>query len=172
MDVLIRPYRIDDPPALYDAAVESVQEIYPFMPWCHPNLSVNELWKWVNDQISAFTAASQFEFVIESETGRLLGACGVNRIDRENRRANIGYWVRSSATRQGVASKAVKKLVDWAYQNTDLIRLEIVVSCQNYASLRAAEKSGAVREGLLQKRLLIHGKPHDAVIFSFTRDLE
>jgi RimJ/RimL family protein N-acetyltransferase len=170
MEIIIRPYKIDDATAIYDAAIESVQEVYPFMPWCHPNLSVNDLWKWVNDQISAFAAGKQFEFVIQSATGRLLGGCGVNQIDQENRRANLGYWVRTSATKQGVATQAVKQLVDWTYQNTNLIRLEVVVSSQNSASLRAAEKAGAVREGLLRKRLLIHGKPHDAVMFSFTRE--
>jgi hypothetical protein len=32
-----------------------------------------------------------------------------------------------------------------------------------------AEKAGAVREGVLHKRLLLHGFCHDAVLFSITR---
>jgi ribosomal-protein-serine acetyltransferase len=47
--------------------------------------------------------------------------------------------------------------------------LEIVVSTVNIASLRVAEKAGAVREGTLQSRLLLHGVTHDAVVFSFVR---
>ena len=169
MPILIRPYRLDDAPALYEAAIESVKEVYPFMSWCHPTLSINDLWKWVNDQISAFGARRQFEFAIQREDGRLLGGCGLNQIDGENRRANLGYWVRTSATGQGVARSAIRELVDWAYQNTNLIRLELIISSQNSASLRTAENAGAVKEGILKNRLLLHGKPHDAVVFSFTR---
>jgi RimJ/RimL family protein N-acetyltransferase len=172
MEISIRPYSLNDPPLLFDAATESVNEIYPFMPWCHPNLSVNEVWKWVNDQISAFSAGRQFEFVIVAKNGRVLGGCGLNQIDQENRRANLGYWVRTSATRQGVATNAIKELVEWGYQNTNLIRIEIVVSSKNQASLRAAEKAGAVKEGLLRNRILLHGTPHDAVMFSFVRDVK
>ena len=91
-----------------------------------------------------------------------MGGCGLNQIDGENRRANLGYWVRTSATGQGVARSAIRELVDWAYQNTNLIRLELIISSRNSASLRTAENAGAVREGILKNRLLLHGKPHDA----------
>jgi ribosomal-protein-serine acetyltransferase len=60
-------------------------------------------------------------------------------------------------------------LVGWAFNNTALVRLEVVVSTQNAASLRAAEKSGALSEGVLKKRLLLHGMWHDAVMLSFVR---
>jgi len=60
-------------------------------------------------------------------------------------------------------------LSDWAFSNTDLVRLEIVAAVGNRWSQRVAEKVEAVREGVLRKRLLIHGIWHDAVVFSITR---
>ncbi|HEX9142703.1 MAG TPA: GNAT family protein, partial [Candidatus Binatia bacterium] len=100
---------------------------------------------------------------------RFLGGCGLNQIEEENHRANLGYWVRSSAIGRGVATAAVRQLVQWAFNNTSLVRLEVVVSTQNAASLRVAEKSGASSEGVLKKRLLLHGIWHDAVMLSFVR---
>jgi RimJ/RimL family protein N-acetyltransferase len=79
--------------------------------------------------------------------------------------------VRTSAAGGGVATRAARLARDWAFASTDLIRLEIVVSVGNHRSLRVAEKAGAVREGILRRRLITHGKAHDAVVFSFTRDL-
>jgi ribosomal-protein-serine acetyltransferase len=167
--ISIRPYRVDDAAALYEAAMESVLEIRPFMPWCRPDLTVEEARGWIEAQESAFEARKAFEFIILSAECPFLGGCGLNQIDDVNHRANLGYWVRSSATRRGIATTAIKQLVQWAFRNTDLVRLEVVVSTQNAASLRAAEKSGAVREVVLKKRLLLHGTPHDAVILSFVR---
>ena len=167
--VSIRPYRLDDAAALHEAAIESVSEVRPFMPWCRPDLTVGAARHWIEEQVSAFAAGKAFEFVIVAPDGRFLGSCGLNQIDEMNHRANLGYWVRSSASGHGVATMAIEQLVQWAFGNTDLVRLEAVVSTQNAASLRAAEKSGAVREANLKKRLCLHGSWHDAVMLSFIR---
>jgi len=57
----------------------------------------------------------------------------------------------------------------WAFASTELVRLEILVAISNLPSQRVAEKAGAVREGVLRRRLLLHGVSHDAVMFSLTR---
>lgn len=167
--VSIRPYRLDDAAALHEAAIESVWEVRPFMPWCRPDLTVEAARNWIEAQVAAFAAGRAFEFVIVAPDGRFLGGCGLNQIDEANHRANLAYWVRSSACGRGVATAAIRRLVHWAFENTDLVRLEVVVSTQNAASLRAAEKSGAVREAILRKRLCLHGSWHDAVMLSLIR---
>ena len=156
--VRIRPYRVDDAAALTEAAHESVAEVRPWMPWCHPGLSLEDTRAWLQLQVPAFQNGEAFEFAIVSEDGRFLGGCGVNQIDRDNRRANVGYWVRSSGARQA-ATASVGLISNWAFAHTDLVRLEIVIACGNAASLRVAEKSGAFREGLLRRRLVAPRRP-------------
>lgn len=137
-----------------------------WLPWCHAGYAPSEAEAWAGTQSAAFREGTQYEFAIESETGRFLGGCGLNYLDRLNRRANLGYWVRASESGRGVATRAVRLLLDWAARETDLDRLEIVVALENRASLRVAEKAGAVREGVLRHRLWIHGVAHDAAVFS------
>ena len=62
------------------------------------------------------------------------------------------------------ATEAVRQLLHWAAANTDFQRLEVLVSVENAPSLRVAEKSGAIREGVLRSRILLHGRFHDAVV--------
>jgi RimJ/RimL family protein N-acetyltransferase len=59
--------------------------------------------------------------------------------------------------------------VTWAYQNTDLQRLEIIAGVGNVASRRVAEKLGAECEGLLRKRLFLNGRPEDALMLALVR---
>jgi RimJ/RimL family protein N-acetyltransferase len=167
----IRPYRLDDDAALVDAALESVAEVQPWMPWCHPAYSLEDARAWLGFQVPAFERQTAFEFAIVDGGGRYLGGCGLNQLDPLNRRANLGYWVRSTVARQGVATAAVHALRDWGFASTDLVRLEIVVAAGNTASHRVAEKAGAAREGFLIRRLLLHGRLHDATMFAFTRDV-
>lgn len=167
--VTIRPYTLADIPSLFEAVRESVSTVGPWLPWCHANYTREEAREWVEKQVAALQAGTEYQFAILSETGRFLGGCGLNAVDPVHRRANLGYWVRSSAAGQGVVPAATRLLADWAFQNTDLNRLEIVVATDNARSLRVAEKAGAVREGVAWSRLLVHGVVQDAVIFSLTR---
>jgi len=68
-----------------------------------------------------------------------------------------------------LATPATRLVAAWGFANTKLNRLEILASVRNLASIRVAEKAGGVREGVLRSRLLLHGQPHDAVIFSIIR---
>jgi RimJ/RimL family protein N-acetyltransferase len=78
----------------------------------------------------------------------------------------LGYWVRSSQTRRDVATTATLLVARFGLEELKLNRVEIFVAAGNVASLRVAEKVGATREGLLRSSLVIHGKVHDAVMFS------
>jgi len=165
----LRPCRQGDEYLVIAAIEESRAEIAPFGAWCHADYSIEDARKWVGMQLVAQSVGSISEFLVVADDGTLLGACGLNDVDYLNRRANLGYWVRTSACGRGVATHAVMELVAWAFAKTDLERLEVLVSVRNAASLRVAEKAGAVREGILRRRLRLHGVNHDAIVFSFVR---
>ncbi|MBL0210127.1 MAG: GNAT family N-acetyltransferase [Holophagaceae bacterium] len=167
--IKIRPYELGDAQGLFDAARESVSTVGAWLWWCTSDFTIETATAWVEHQVSAFRSNAEYEFVIVSEKGLFLGGCGLNSIDERNARANLGYWVRSSTTLRGVATEAVLQVAQWAFQNTDLIRLEIVIAKDNRASLRVAEKAGAVREGVLRQRLHIQDTFQDSVMFSILK---
>jgi RimJ/RimL family protein N-acetyltransferase len=166
MNVSIRPYELGDVPHLFEAARESTVEVFPWLPWCHSAYRVEEAREWVASQVEAYRRRTEFQFVIVSENSRFLGGCGLNQLIPIHRVANLGYWVRTSASGCGVAPGAVRALSDWAFSNTDLERLEILAAVENRRSQRVAEKAGAHREGISRSRLLLHGRFHDAVVYS------
>jgi RimJ/RimL family protein N-acetyltransferase len=168
-DIEIRFYQESDAPALFEAARESVADVHPWLPWCHPDYALRESEAWIASHAEGRASGTHYEFAITDGEGSLLGGCGLNQIHPLHRFANLGYWVRSSAAGRGVAPAAVRLLADWAFRETDLLRLEIVAAVDNRRSQRVAEKAGAIREGLLRNRLLLHGQPHDVVIYAILR---
>ncbi len=165
----IRPYRVGDAAALFDAASESVDEVYPWLEWCHPGYTLAEAEVWTGSCERLFAEGVEYNFAIVDGSGAFLGGCGLNQINRAHRLANLGYWVRSSRAGRGVAAAATRLLADFAFTRTELVRLEILCAVGNRRSQRAAEKSGAIREGVLHDRLFFHGAPHDAVIYAVLR---
>ena len=83
---------------------------------------------------------------------------------------NLGYWVRTSAAGRGAATRATRLAARFGFEQLGLHRIEIVAAIDNIGSQRVAEKAGAVREGVLRKRLLIRGKSQDAVLYSLIRE--
>jgi len=166
--VLLRPYHPDDAVCVFEASRESVAEAGIWMPWCHADYSMEESSNWIKTCGEAWDKASAYEFaIVDSQNGRYFGGCGLNHIDSTNRIANLGYWVRSSLTRRGLATAAAVLLARFGLAELHLNRIEIVAAVGNRASQHVAEKAGAKREGILRNRILINGTAHDAVIFSF-----
>jgi RimJ/RimL family protein N-acetyltransferase len=108
------------------------------MPWCHATYSLDESNAWIDYCDAAWKEGAEYNFAIADRTERILGGCGLNQLRIEHRVANLGYWVRTSATRKGVATAAVRKLAHFAFRETNLARLEIVVALENVASHRVA----------------------------------
>jgi ribosomal-protein-serine acetyltransferase len=163
----IRPYEDDDVAKLFEAATESIAEMHPWLPWCHPAYSIEDSAGWVAGQADRWLSGSEFNFVIEDpRTGRFLGGVGLNNIQREHQMASLGYWVRTSAARRGVATAATLLCARFAFEQAGLTRVEIFMAVGNRASERVAIKCGARREGLLRNRIVLHGEAVDAHLFS------
>jgi RimJ/RimL family protein N-acetyltransferase len=167
--VHIRLYRPTDISEMVAAARESVADVSPWMPWCHADYSEADAAPWITATLEGHRTGATYEFAIEDDTGRYAGGCGINNINRGSGVANLGYWVRSSATGRGIAPAAVLQLTAWVFVNTPLHRLEIVAAVDNIRSQRVAEKVGAHRDAVLKKRTLVQGQPSDAVLFSVLR---
>lgn len=169
--VTVRTVRLADVDPVYDAAIESVAEIHPWMDWCHADMQRSETAKYVETALEAWKAGEQHPMVIAAtDDGRILGSIGMNRLDPIQRSANLGYWVRTSAAGRGIATTATRLLATWGLTKTDLVRIEIRMAVGNIASQRVAEKAGAVREGVDRDGLFFHGRAADAVRFSLIRD--
>ncbi len=165
--VILRPYRKADAARLYEAACQSTAEVFPWLPWCHPDYSLDESRSYIQGTIQAWRDDTLFEFTMNDPTdGSFIGGCGLSDINRVNRTANLGYWVRTGWTGRGVATAATLLLAEFGIKRASLTRIEVLAATGNRASQRVAEKAGATREGILRNRLLLHGKLHDAVLYS------
>src|SRR5256714_12642203 len=169
--IVARTYRQGDAPLLYEAVRESIAEVSAWLPWCHENYSIEESREFVASRRTALDAGEHYSFAVFSKDDprRLLGGVGLNFINRVHEFGNLGYWARTSAAGQGITSKAARLIAQFGFEQLGLQRIEILAAVPNIASQRVAEKIGAVREGILRKRLFIRGEPQDAILFFLVR---
>jgi ribosomal-protein-serine acetyltransferase len=168
--VLLRPYQHEDIDELFRAASESIQEVGQWLPWCHNDYTREESTAWVESRPEAWRDGVEFSFaIIDADSGLLVGGCGLNQFDYDRQRCNLGYWVRTTALRNGYATAATRMLARWGVDTLNLERMEIVAAVGNIASQRVAVKVGAMREGIARSRIRIRGTQYNAVIFSLIR---
>lgn len=165
--VSIRRYCAEDIPLLFEAASESVNDMFTWMPWCHQHYSLEESAAFILSREAAWSQKTEFDFaVLDLETNRFLGGVGLNQFNHDHNFANLGYWVRSSSRGRGIATAAALLAARLGFEDLGLHRIEIVAAIGNVASQRVAEKTKAKREGVLRNRLLLHERTHDAVMYS------
>lgn len=167
--ILLRPPREEDIPEICQAVRESIPELNPWMDWATTAYDMAATQRWLEYVQLAWSHASAFHFaIIDSASGQFLGRCGLDDVNEKTRFCNLGYWVRTSRTRQGIASRAARLAAQFAFQNIGLIRAEIVIAIGNLASQRVAQKAGSHYEGILKDRVVIRTDIFDAAIYSFS----
>jgi ribosomal-protein-serine acetyltransferase len=165
--ILLRPYEKKDIDDLHQATLASLKELILWMPWAYEGYPLAASRFWIKRTMNTWKDGLEYNFAIcDNVTGGYLGATGLNEISKMNKCANLGYWVRSDKTGQGIALAATRLLAKWGFEVLKLNRIEIHVAVDNARSLRVAEKSGARREGILRNKMLLGGKIHDSVMHS------
>ena len=80
--------------------------------------------------------------------GRFLGVALAFDIDRAEGELELGYIVSPEARGRGLGTAILRALTDWAFAEAGAARIRLIIDVENPASLRVAERSGYVREGV------------------------
>jgi ribosomal-protein-serine acetyltransferase len=156
----LRPFRRRDLDALLEAVTESKPQLEPWLPWAHDRYRRSDALRFIRDSVAAWAEGRAFDMTIRSrdDPDRHLGNISVWHTSRREQAGEIGYWVRTSATSDGVATEAGARMVQTAFEELDLHRVTLRIAVGNRASERVAEKLGFVREGVLRREVLIGGE--------------
>ena len=68
--ISIRRYQVTDIPLVYEAVRESINEISPWLPWCHPDYSMEDSSTWVLSRDEAWANEVECSFVITDAPAR------------------------------------------------------------------------------------------------------
>jgi [ribosomal protein S5]-alanine N-acetyltransferase len=104
-----------------------------------------------NGQLSKFA-------IFTRDADRLIGTVSLSNIVRGAfQSCHLGYRLDGSETNRGSMTEAVQAVVEYAFQELRLHRIEANIMPRNAASLKVADKLGFTVEGLARKYLKING---------------
>jgi ribosomal-protein-alanine N-acetyltransferase len=98
--------------------------------------------------------------------GRIVGTVVLADVLRDALQlGNVGYWVDRAHNGRGLATAAVADVVEFAFGEATLHRLEAGTLVDNHASQRVLVKNEFERFGLARKLLKVNGEWRDHVLF-------
>lgn len=166
--ITLRPATEADVPVLVAAVRSSLGQLRPFMPWASAGYDGAAALSWIRGDRDP-DDPDELRCLIVGDDGEVAGGCGLNQFNWFNHFANLGYWLRSDRTGRGWATRATRLLARHGLTTMGLERVEILMSVENERSRQVAERAGAVFEGTLRHRLFLHGRYHDAHLYSLIR---
>jgi ribosomal-protein-serine acetyltransferase len=156
--------------AIWTAVEASLPELRPWLYWAKDNTLEDK--KLFTERCRAQWGRSEWTFSIFAADD-LIGCIGLDTYQPLLRSAQLGYWLRSDRAGRGYMTEAGRAVVDFAFDELKLHRIELHSDTRNAASIRVAEKLGFTRVGTLRDGERGIDGWHDCYVFDLlARDRE
>jgi ribosomal-protein-alanine N-acetyltransferase len=120
----------------------------------------------VAESLERYGEGLQVPHVVLDDDGEVVGRINLNNVVRGAfQSASVGYWVAEEASGRGLATGAVAAMVQVAFMEQGLHRLEAGTVPDNVRSQRVLLHNGFVQFGLAPRYLSIAGRWQDHVLF-------
>jgi RimJ/RimL family protein N-acetyltransferase len=169
--IVLRPYRLDDAPAVFEAVDQSRTRLRLWMEWVDGHAALSDSEDYCRRVSVNWENRSDFALGIwHKETGRFLGGTGFHNTDWSVPSFEIGYWIREGDEGKGYVEDAVRLQVRFAFDVLGAERLVLTCDPENARSRRIPEAIGFVLEGRLRNDMRPpDGKLRDTLVFALIR---
>ena len=105
-------------------------------------------------------------FAIVDPDDTFLGVAVAPEIDAAARTLELGYLLHPVSRGRVVATESLRLLTEWAFAELAPRRIQLIISPENHASRRVAQRNGYRYEGTLRSFYVMHDTWRDAEIWS------
>ncbi len=140
-----------------------------WLPWVDSTRSVQETRAFIERSLEQVRLSDGFQCRILAD-GRFAGMIGYLYHDWKNLRTEIGYWLQRDLQGRGIMTRATGALVDFAFENLGLNRVEVRAATDNRRSRAVPERLGFIQEGVLREAAWLNNHFIDLVVYAKLRN--
>ncbi len=125
--------------------------------------------EWIHSCYDKYEKDESLNFAITSRTDKhLMGGIEL-RLDRKNKKGEIGYWIGKLYWNQGYATEAARAIVLYGFEVLKLNRIHAKHFKRNPASGRVLEKIGMRYEGCLRQDIKKWDNFEDSMVYAILK---
>lgn len=167
--LILRHFRDEDLATFY--AYRNDPEVARYQSW--ERISEREARFFIEEMQEAQpgTPGEWFQFAIELKEGAaLIGDCALKISAEPPYQGEIGYTLAREHQGRGLASEAIRALLDYSFSELQLHRVVASADCENTRSLALMERVGMRREGHFLQSMWFKGRWSDDCMYAILRD--
>ncbi|VWC40080.1 GNAT family N-acetyltransferase [Burkholderia lata] len=167
--VELRPLDRSDRQALLDAAADG--QLWNLKVTVVPGPDTIDAY--IDTALQGRSAGTVMPFtIVDRASGRVIGSTRFWKIDRKNRKLEIGHtWLSESAQRTRANTEAKWLLLGYAFDELQCVRVQFTTDELNEKSRAAILRLGAKQEGIVRhERIMPDGRKRNSVRFSIIDD--
>lgn len=165
LGLTLRGWRESDLESALEVVLREREHLQTFMRWMTNDYSIEDSRKFLTNSIASREERKNLGLGIFREN-EIIGSIGFVHFDWEARTTEIGYWIVRSEEGKGIISAATKCLIDYAFDDLGMNRVEIRCSTENARSAAIPMRLGFRKEGTFRQAELIHDRLHDFHIYA------
>ncbi len=101
----------------------------------------------------------------------LVGNVSFNSINHKLKKVEIGYWLSEKYQGKGIVTKSVSKLIDVAFTELDMDKIQISAAVDNQSSRNICIRLGFNLEGIITRAENLNGRVVDHAVYGLSKDL-
>lgn len=137
-----------------------------WLPFVAFTKKISDTEQFVDTVINATEDKFEYVFAIRKRN-EFAGFIGFKDTDKQNKKTEIGYWLSEKYQKQGIVTKSVDKLCDFAFNKQEINRIQIKCAVENISSKNIPKKLGFKFEGVERQGELLTGNYYtDLEIYS------
>jgi ribosomal-protein-alanine N-acetyltransferase len=135
--------------------IKTKEEILEFIAAMDTNINNNSVINWA---------------ITTKKKDTLIGMIGFYRMKPENYRAEVGYILSAEFQGQGIITEALKRGIQFGFEEMGLNSIEAVIDPENFGSEKVLLKNNFVKEGHFKEHTFFEGKFLDSVFYSILKN--
>lgn len=162
--LLLRKLQVTDYADMYEYS--RLEEVTWYLLW-EPHPDEHYTARYLDSLQDQYKNGEYYDWgVVWRETGKLIGTCGFTSFDLQHNRAEVGYVINPAYRGRGIAPEALMAVLDYAFNELRLHRIEAKYISGNDASRRVMEKCCMTFEGILRDYMCVKRQYRDIGICS------
>lgn len=151
---------------VFETIVSQREYLGKWLPFVEFTKDISVTKKYVDSVVNAPEDNFEYVFVIKKQN-KLIGLIGFKDTDKQNKKTEIGYWLSEKYQKQGIMTKSVEKLCDFAFEKLDINRIQIKCAVGNKPSKKIPKRLGFKFEGIEREGEILTGNVYtDLEIYS------
>lgn len=167
-EITLRHIQVEDAKELFRLTEDSREQLREWLPWVDATKTEENSLSFIKITLDSYEAKKALNYGVFFN-GELAGMVGFNSIDWSNRIAFIGYWLANDFQGNGIMTRAVQGLTNYAFEELGLNRIDIRAATGNMKSRAIPERLGFKEEGMIRQGEWLYDHFVDHVIYGMLK---